>query len=100
MELDAFAAALLASDQPLDDKDGTPIEMLARIPLARELCMAADSGRPLVLEPGNGEVKRIFLELAKKLAFAVGAVATGNSRRHAGEETGRGGDGGTGNAIE
>jgi ATP-binding protein involved in chromosome partitioning len=61
-----------ASDQPLDDEDGTPIEVLARIPLAQELCVSADRGRPLVLEPGDGEVKQAFLELAKKLAIAVG----------------------------
>jgi len=63
-----------ASDQPLDDGDGPPIEILARIPLARELCAAADRGRPLVLEPGDGEVKQAFLELAEKLAAAVGAT--------------------------
>jgi ATP-binding protein involved in chromosome partitioning len=68
-----------ASDQPLDDEDGTPIEVLARIPLASELCAAADLGRSLVLEPGEGEVKRAFLELAKKLAIEVGALVRGTA---------------------
>jgi ATP-binding protein involved in chromosome partitioning len=85
-----------ASDHPLDDEDGTPIEVLARIPLARELCVAADSGRPLVFEPGEGAVKQSFLDLAKKLSSAVGAVAKNSPAplpaREASEPSGVGGE--------
>ncbi len=49
---------LPASNQPRDDHGGTPIELLARIALARELCAAAACGQPLVLEPdeADGEI--------------------------------------------
>ena len=38
--------------------------------------VAADSGRPLVLEPGDGEAKGALVELAEKLAIAVGIAVT------------------------
>ena len=63
-----------ASNKPLDNEDGSPIEVLARIPLARELCVSSDRGCPLVLEPGDGDIKRTFHELAKNVAIAVGAA--------------------------
>jgi len=60
------------SEQPLDGTD--PIDVVARIPLNRDFCAAADRGRPYVLEAGDDSVKQEFRALAEGLATRLGAA--------------------------
>lgn len=61
------------SHHGLDKESFGGIEVLAKIPLSREISEAADSGCPYVVGREKNEGRALFYELAKRVAIKLGS---------------------------